>query len=322
MLSRGERARTEGPGGAGEGYRNEIESVELPAAVAEHVAYYEAAVGDRDRFVWKWVAAQLDRFRLPTVANETATRETKLLLTVYVTTVDDTVERRGDRATFEYARELPCRVGEPTVPAGADEATVAFLTDLWGAIETRLRAAPRYEEFAELFEYDLRQVWNAIDYSRVFNATPSVATLDELRRYDAHNMVVFPYAGIDLAHSPSFDRSELGALRALLWELQVMARIGNWLSTWEREVTEGDYASGVVARAADRGIVDPADGTRESLRSTVAAHDVEADLLDEWDRTRTVAEARADRVTSFDAHRLVDGMSEILGQHLASHGLK
>ena len=303
-----------------EQYARRIDNVGLPSAIEPYIEQYESAVGERDRFVWKWVYDQFDRITLPTVSPSAArrVRETKLLLTLYVTTTDDVVERWDDRETFTAARQITRgeEPGETSRPA-----VVSFLQSVWDEIDERLRAAPRYEEFRELFAFDLRQVWTAVDYSRVFD--DCVANADELRRYDTHNMVVFPYAGVDLMHSPSFDRSELGALRALLWQLQVMARIGNWLSTWERELTEGDYASGVVVRAIEQGIVDPASVEEAgSLADAIRDHDVEDQLLAEWERTERIAAMKADRVDCFDASQLVDGMRDVLGHHLASDGLK
>jgi hypothetical protein len=329
--SRGELTGTNGPTGANPAeYAATVERVRLPPSVSRHVAAYEEAVGDRNPFLWKWVYNLFDEFTLPTVADSASrtVKGTKLLLTLYVTTVDDVAERRGDRRTLERARQIPfgpASGGDGA--AGEDAELLAFLRRLWGTLEDRIEAAPRREEFGDLFRYDLRQVLNAVDYSMVVNDYREMANLAEVERYDAHNMVLYPYVCVDLMHSPSFGRADLRTLRSLLWELQAMARIGNWVSTWERELAEGDCSSGVVVRAIERGVVDPGeigsdDVDPEALADRIRRNEIEADVLEEWDRSRRVAETYADRIDSFDATRLIDGMEVVLRHHLASDGLK
>jgi len=48
---------------------------------------------------------------------------------------------------------------------------------------------------------------------------------------------------------------KMGVLRECGLILQQMGRIGNWLSTWEREVLEKDFTGGLVATALKEGII-------------------------------------------------------------------
>jgi hypothetical protein len=138
-------------------------------------------------------------------------------------------------------------------------------------------------------------------------------------------MVMFPYADVDLMFAPTFEMAEFGAVRDLLWDLQEMARIGNWLTTWERELVEDDYTAGVVVFALEEGIVTPDELGETEVTDIVArirAHDVEDLFRERWaDRYRTVSERQFD-ADSVDLDALVSGMETVYEYHVASRGLK
>jgi hypothetical protein len=306
----------------------EIRSVQLPPRVAELADEYDRCFEERDRFLWKWIHSLFPSFTLSPVADEHAehVRTQKTILTMYVTILDDLVEHRGDRRTFEEA----CRLRDGNRPvdpgrAAVDEETFAFIERVWEAFEDGIVDAPRYEEFADIFEYDLKQTMNAMEYSATVNENPEMATLRGTRRYGAHNMVMFPYADVDLMFAPTFEMAEFGAVRDLLWDLQEMARIGNWLTTWERELVEDDYTAGVVVFALEEGIVTPDELGETEVTDIVArirAHDVEDLFRERWaDRYRTVSERQFD-ADSVDLDALVSGMETVYEYHVASRGLK
>jgi 3-oxoacyl-ACP reductase-like protein len=245
---------------------------------------------------------------------------------MFVTVLDDLAEHHGDRRTFEEARRLirnPAAVDPERV--AVSDAQFAFIERLWRTFETGLGDAPRGGEFADILEYDLRQTMNAMEYGAVVNDNPRVANLSGARRYGAHNMVMFPYADVDLMYSPGFDLAEFGTLRDLLWDLQEMARIGNWLTTWEREVREGDYTAGVVVLALQEGIVsfDDIQGTDdEVVIDAIKEQDLEARFRDRWsEHYRSVRDREFD-TDSVDLNALIAGMETVFDYHVASRGYK
>jgi hypothetical protein len=170
----------------------------------------------------------------------------------------------------------------------------------------------------------MRQTTNAMHYSAVVNRHPRIANLSGARRYDAHNMVMFPYADVDLMYSPSFSLADFGTLRDLLWDLQELARIGNWLTTWEREVREGDYTAGIVVLALEEGIVTP-ETLQQSPEAAVAAiqdSDVEARFRQRWRTKHANVRTREFDTESVDLRGLVDGMETVFEYHRASRGHK
>lgn len=308
-----------------------IQGIDLPDEVSAVIASYEAAGGERDRFLWQWIYDLLPSFTLSCVPESRAgaVRVLKTKLTVLVTALDDVAESSGDARTFEALRSV-VRGGGDTGrdEAGVDAEIVGFVEDLWADIEGTLRDAPRYDEFRPVYEYDFEQTLNAMDYARIVNEHPAVATLAGMRRFGSHNMVAFPYADVDLMHSPGFDRADLGPTREVLWDLQTMARIGNWLTTWKREVREGDLSSGVVVYAIQHGLVAPEEvvgpdaDSPASVVERIETNRVPALFESEWRQLHRRVSEREFETTSVDLDALVAGMETVMAHHLAGEGHK
>ncbi|SDM82541.1 hypothetical protein SAMN04487949_2715 [Halogranum gelatinilyticum] len=306
------------------------DDVALSEPLVAAVEQYEAVVGTRDPYLWHWLSAIFPLFRLSCVPTASHDRvlEQKVLLTMFITLLDDVAERDGDRATFEEARKVPFPAEQvDTDRDDVDGELVEFAQWLWDRLEEGLRAAPRYEEFVHVLRFDLRQALNAIDYSLLVNECLDVATLGGCEQYDVHNMVVFSYVDIDLLHSPDFDRRDNGELREAVWDAQMMARIGNWVTTWERELGEGDYSSGIVVYALRNGIVDidelrGDEPTVEELADRIRNHGVEEYFLTEWETRYGGLKAGRLDAHSVDLDAFVEGMRRVMAYHLASRGKK
>lgn len=313
------------------GYAETIDEVDLPDRVLKFVEEYEAMGGDRDRFVWKWIYSLFPSFTLSSVPQRhlEEVRTQKTIFTIFITLLDDVAEKHGDSWTFDQIyRAVRWPEVEIEERGDADSAVVEFADWIWTDFESALSEAPRYDEFRNVFQYDLRQALNAMDYSRILNEHPLMANLNGAKHYDSHNMVMFPYADIDLMYSPSFKQMDLGVLRELIWDLQKMARIGNWLTTWEREISEGDYTAGVVVYAIQNGLV-----TREELETAgpeghqtvidrIKSYHIEELFLAEWEQLHQKVKERGLEAKSVDLDAFVDGMETVMEHHKASEGHK
>lgn len=87
----------------------EVEAHRLPPRLAAIADRYDATVGVRDRFLWKWFHHLNPVFRLSSVvpSYERKVRGDKSLLTFYVTLLDDLVDERGDLPTFQETAKVP-----------------------------------------------------------------------------------------------------------------------------------------------------------------------------------------------------------------------
>ena len=312
-----------------------VQNHSLPEQTAPLVDTYESVIGDRDRFLWKWAHHLFPEFTLSCVAPEHRERSqnTKLLGLVFVSVLDDIAEKHQDWGTFDEAAKLPFEHQAVDYDRdGVDSDVLAFASDVWGRFEAELREGPRAAEFDDVVQFDLKQVVNAMEYSYFANQNLDAITESEVQTYDAHNMMLYGFADVDLTLSPAFDRSDLSTLRRVLERAQRMVRIGNWVTTWEREVGEGDFTSGIVAHALEAGIVSPedlrashADGGGREVAAIIQAihdHDVEDVFLRQWSEELAAAREFEGAFDSVDVGSYLDGIETVMEYHLMTRGLK
>ena len=310
----------------------EIENHELPPLLADVVHEYQALPYARPPFMWKWVHKLAPCNTLPCVDSRYSDDVPldKTLTILFVTLLDDVLEKGGDSATFEAASRIPFDEDIATPPAQVDQEYVQFARRVWELLVDRIQRGPAYDAYAPLFHYDVKQAINAIEYTDLVNRRPELATMADLERYESHNMVMFGYADIDLMHSTTGIENDHSTLRTAIWHAQLMARIGNWVSTWERELREGDISAGIVIYALENEIISQSDiralrsGQLEAdeLVERIAAAEVEAEFLERWDEQYEQLWAINDDLTTMDLTPFIEGMEEVLRYHLASTGLK
>ncbi|MFB6361215.1 MAG: response regulator [Halobacteriales archaeon] len=307
---------------------------ELPAVLDDLMDDYQPLEASRPPFMWKWVHKLAPHNAMPFLDSEyqeeVATDKTLLIL--YITLLDDVLEKLGDQATYWELSNLPRPRAEAAANGnGVYTEYVEFGQRVWELVEDRLQRAPEYGQFADLFSYDVRQAINAIEYTHLVINQPTIATMGDLHRYESHNMVMFAYADIDLMHTTAGLDSDHAAMREAVWHAQQMARIGNWVSTWERELREGDVSSGVVVYALEHEIIDhqelpgltgDGDGTVEPLIDRIHDNDLEEYFFRRWTEHYEQLETVNDRIESFDLRPFIEGTEEVLRFHLASRGLK
>lgn len=288
----------------------------------------------RPVFMWQWVHRLAPQNTLPCVepAHRDRVPVDKTITILFITLLDDCLEKRGDEATFnELARiPLPAQTARPD-RTGADGQYVRFAQRVWTTLIDRLRAAPHFEEYVDLFRFDIEQAIDAIRYTQIPITSPQLATMGDLERCETHNMAMFAYADIDLMHSPIAVQRELGPLRDAVWDAQFMARIGNWISTWERELREGDFSAGPIVYALEEGIVSheelqrAAEGDEdleERLIERIHRRGVEKEFFKRWEDHYYRLYAHDRRLGTIELEPFIEGAEEVLRYHLASTGLK
>ena len=141
--------------------------------------------------------------------------------------------------------------------------------------------------------------------------------------YTPHNMHIVVCFTFDIMASDDFDRSELGRLREIAWHTQCMGRIGNLVTTWERELREQDFTSGVYASAVSHGdlsVDQLRTGDPAEIAEVIRSCEHEEAYLREWQNHRAALLSPAYRMNSFDIRKIVDAFERLLCLHLGSRG--
>lgn len=151
----------------------------------------------------------------------------KLLRSLYLLNVGDMTSQRpilteGDLATYNLARYL-------------------FLN-----LETSIRSFANYSSLVEILAFDIQHVFLANRYSELITANPSIRNMTESKILGPYNMGMVAAGMIDLMNSPFFDESEMGQIRECLIRGQRLGRIGNLVSTYRREIKEGDITNEIL----------------------------------------------------------------------------
>jgi hypothetical protein len=288
-----------------------------------------AQVGKRNLYLWKWVRQGVEVTTLSCIEPELFdfACDTKVLGVVLDVLLDDIADRGGDPELLEQLLAAPfdeSRLQLKCVRA-EDRAYAEFTIDLFQEIKRRTKTLPLFNRFARLWRYDYLQLFNGMRYSHLINDDVAMLNLAEHDLYSPHNMHIIVSSTVDLMCSPRFDAAELGRLRDAIWHAQFMGRIGNLVTTWERELPDGDYTSGIYARALSEG-----DITLEMLRrrdtaaikQAIVAAGHESYFLQRWTQLGRRLVELAPRVRTVNLNQLLKGYERLIRLHLGSRGYK
>ncbi len=253
-------------------------------------------------------------------------KTTSIILNVLV---DDIADKRKDRAMVERvfsmispSSEHPREI-EGATGTGQDE--LDLMRGVWFFLHETIKKYPRYEEFAEIFLYDYRQFLNSALYACLVNGNRHMMNLPEYQMYLSPNMQGMVLVTIDLMASPAFDIKELGMIREVFWKAQRMGRIGNSISTFEREINEDDFTSEVFPYLLSLNCLDTDDLRKERMKGKLDKADTAKAfrrLLIDWENYHGEISEYEGKIKSFAVGRVLRGLEELIAGHLSSVGLK
>ena len=303
-----------------------IRDYELSDNLLVFVKKYEQTFGERNVFLWKFLGTVFEQtgVTLSTVDSKylKSITDSKILFSILCAILDDIADLHRDKNILKtYIKAFDEHPSTDTLK----DTKLGFLVDIWNHLLNELKTYPRYEEFKDILFFDFKQFLNNFEYSLLVNEKPSMLNLIEMQNYNCHNMMVYIFNGIDLMVSPDFDEHELLHLRKAFWHAQQMARIGNWLSTWKREIKVGDIGSGVFAYAFSNNLITPQDiqnGDYEHIITKLESSNMTQYFLDSWQENYCKLLSLKESVKSIDMDRYVHGLENVIKFHLATEGLK
>lgn len=210
---------------------------------------YES-VGHRDSHLFRWLYDHLyTKLRLSSVPSDFS-EDLRLLKTksaVFITMVDDVADNQNyrDQTLLSSLIDIPFKRESDSI--GSDYYNAAL--EIWHDILCTIEQYPRYSEFRDIFNFDLRLVMTSQEYSVMINTDHSAANIVENEIYGPHGTLVVAHGTVDLMCSPKFDNKELGSLREILLIAQKIAQLCNMINTYAREIDEEDISSPIIMNA-------------------------------------------------------------------------
>jgi len=304
-----------------------IQAIKLPPELQKWVEEYEK-VGKRNNFLWKWLYNSFQFVYIPIVPKKfkNSLRKNKVLITVFITVLNDTGDKKEENLFKELAK-IPTQNNANFSSISRKEWRMIYIftKKVWHVILKELKKYPRYREFKDIFYFDITQVVNGIKYSLLVNKNPWLINKTEYWFYISHKMMAVVYSDIDLMASSNIDRKLFPELRKIILDSQKMARIGNWISTWEREIKENDFTSGVFAYAINEGIFTANDLKKErksEIIKRIKKAKVEKTLLKDWEKYYFKIKKTSKAMQPINIEQFLSSLKKLLIFHLISKGYK
>lgn len=284
-----------------------------------------STIGKRNVYLWRWTGRAVEWLTLSCVAPEwrASVCDTKFLAAMFNVLLDDLVDERRDPSAMDDIVSLMGDEPEPLIerlgPYGE------FASRVWSEIRSRVREYPREPEFRRLLSYDFRQLCNQVDYSGLLHRHPHLINQTEHDLYSPHGMMVACTATLDLTCSPGFCNEDLGTLREAVWHANSMARIGNLVTTWQREIGDDDFSSGVFARAVSLGHLQAnelSSANRSAIETAITEAGIEQEFAERWRTHRQRLIELAPRARSVALLELLEGLERLMASEYASRGCK
>src|SRR5690348_14681125 len=223
------------------------------ALITEEIEQY-MKIGHRGEVLFDWILRVFENLGLSTVKeqylNSISIAKTRLLLfTVLIDDPVDNVEKRNFKLFMELIK----------IPFGSEFVNIStfnekekeyfeFAKGIWSKIISEVKRYPNYKKFEGAFEFDVKQLINSMEYSKFANTYPNAVNVIENDTYLHHSTFVLVQTDLDLMCSENFDEKELGLIRELSFVSGKMARVGNLMKTYPRELIESDMSSEALVK--------------------------------------------------------------------------
>ena len=307
--------------------REQILREELTPFAGRWAAEY-SLVGKRPVYLWRWVQYCTKLITLPCVPDHARVHaaDTKFLAAMMNVLVDDVADQQGNGPLLaELLRITRDESPDSGRLRAEDRPYLEFAGRVWREFWKRVSTYPCFAPFSELLRFDLAQLFNAMLYAFLVQRRPSLLNGVEDDLYAPRTMMIQSFATLDLTCTPAFRIDELGRLREAISHAESMARIGNTLGTWQREVRQGDFNNGLFAQAISRGAVNAGDLEESDpavIERIVREGRYEQRLLSRWTSHRERLLAGCPEVTSVDLRQVAASLTRLLLTEMGSRGLK
>ncbi|MBL7156513.1 MAG: hypothetical protein ISS87_02890 [Candidatus Pacebacteria bacterium] len=305
-----------------------IQKVKLPPELQKWVKEYEK-VGDRDEFIWKWIfkIPQINTFSSVSQKYLISLQNTKFLVSMFFILIDDISDKMKNKKLLDtlMAISFSSNLIQLNSLSSKEKKYFQLTIKLWNHIEKEIKKYPRYKKFRDIFIYDFRQTTNAMLYAYLINKNLTLINNTEYWLYAPHGFQGMVYSTLDLMCSPSFNIKELRPVREIIWRTQIMIGIGNWVSTWERELKDNDFTSGVFIYALNFKVLTTDDFKKENepdVVKKIKESKIEKRLLEKWGSNYNEINKIGKKIRTINIRKFLRGLKKLLVLEMSSKGHK
>ena len=312
--------------------RREIEKTQqtrLPKDLQEWVDGYKEIGGNRNDFIWVWVYSVSIVITLSCIEGKykESLYKVKFLLIMFVVLVDDIADKHKDNNVLQELLKIPFDQANIKFEKLdlKERKYIKFTIKIWNYIENVFKNFPRHSEFGEIIKFDIKQLLNSMEYSCLVNKNKYLINSSEYSMYLSHNMQLIVDIMFDLCCSLKFEKRELGLIRKVILYAQYMTRIGNWITTWEREIKEDDFTSGVFAYAVEKKIISIEDLDKKNiikLVEKIKKSKAERYFLEEWEYNYQLIKKMRSKIKTVEVNDFLLFLEKVIFAHFISRGYK
>lgn len=236
-----------------------IQKIKLPPDLQKWVIEYNK-VGERDEFIWKWAYRSIPMVTLSNILKkyQNPIRNVKFLIIMFIILLDDVADKMKNERLLNELLKIPSRENEIKYKHldKLEKKYLNFVQEIWHDIQKVIRKFPYYQKVKKTFKFDIEIfLINAIYYGYLINTNHYLINKVEYQERFSYNIQGFLNLDLDLMCCYNEFEEEIGDLREIAWRSQRLAQMMNWISTWEREIKENDFSSGIFAFALNKKIL-------------------------------------------------------------------
>lgn len=310
-----------------------INEMNLPDELKDVISKFyivnsNGVLDDRKEFIWKWLIVGQTVIRLSSVPQsyEHKVLIIKLHQMIFAILLDDIADKVKDRDLLD--RLIKYSIFNKSVSIPSDfKAYFIYTKEVWDYIVHSIVDLPSGKRIFKYFLDANDKFIECLYYSAEINTDPSKINLEKYYEILSHNMNVLLTGIVDLATLPNKKINEATMKNSIsLFETtQKMARVGNWVSTWKREISDHDYTSGIFALLMDKELITEniSEYKVSKLIKIILNNDLENEFIDHWVKFYSDSILKSETVhLPFDSNAYIDSFKVILQLHMGSIGLK
>lgn len=311
---------------------NEVEKIKIPPLLNSFLQEYsKIGASYRTLYLWKWIFRGIKIFTSRKIPEKLRKNllETKFLFFVLDTFIDDICDNprfRNQKLLEESLRILEEKENyKITELSFKNRKKINFIKRIWQEIKKRVKLFPFYQNYQELLKFDILQITNMFRYSYLLNSYPFLLNQTENFLYFPSVMQARLHFTLELMCLTNFNLEELGKIRMIGWKVERMARIGNAITTWKREITDKDFTSDIFALALKKNIFNISELTtfsKEKIIRIIRQAKIEKELLKKWEEIFSQVLEISSTIKTFPVDHLPSVLKKILIFHLTSRGYK